>query len=94
MIKPRTAVEREAIIAARRERKEKEKLDARAPQTPQRGRYRKRRPEHTQAVVVEPEIDPLDAERAGLHDEALQLGHEEINLNLGDEPSAGSEEHH
>ena len=42
----------------------------------------------------EPEIDPLDAERAGLHDEALELGHEEIKLNLGDEPSAGSEEHH
>jgi len=31
-------------------------------------------------------IDPLDAQRAGLHDEALELGHEEIHLNL-DEPA-------
>jgi preprotein translocase subunit SecF len=29
-------------------------------------------------------IDPLDAQEAGLHDEALQLGHEEITLNLDD----------
>jgi preprotein translocase SecF subunit len=27
-------------------------------------------------------IDPLDAQEAGLHDEALALGHEEITLNL------------
>ena len=27
-------------------------------------------------------IDPLDAQNAGLHDEAIQQGHEEINLNL------------
>lgn len=90
----RSAIEREAILAARRERKEKEKQGARTAQSPQRGRYRKRRQEQASAVAIEPEIDPLDAERAGLHDEALELGHEEINLNLGDEPSAGSEEHH
>ena len=29
-------------------------------------------------------VDPLDAQRAGLHDEALELGHEEITLNLDD----------
>jgi len=34
-------------------------------------------------------VDPLDAQRAGLHDEALELGHEEIILNLDDtEPEA------
>jgi preprotein translocase SecF subunit len=96
----RSAVERDAILAARRERKEKEKQEARGAQAPQRGRYRKRRPEPARAATMEaepaasePEIDPLDAQRAGLHDEALELGHEEINLNLGDEPSAGSEGH-
>lgn len=35
------------------------------------------------------EIDPLDAQAMGLHDEAADLGHEEIRLNLGDdEPRA------
>jgi preprotein translocase SecF subunit len=37
-------------------------------------------------------IDPLDAQALGLHDEAADLGHEEITLNLGDdEPRAGGE---
>lgn len=31
------------------------------------------------------QIDPLDAQQLGLHDEADALGHEEIRLNLGDE---------
>jgi hypothetical protein len=31
-------------------------------------------------------IDPLDAQNLGLHDAAYDLGHEEIRLNLGDEP--------
>lgn len=30
-------------------------------------------------------VDPLDAQAMGLHDEAHDLGHEEIRLNLGDE---------
>ena len=98
----RSALEREAILAARRERKEKEKQESRSAQGPQRGRYRKRRLDKTGAgsvavdapEVIEPEIDPLDAERAGLHDEALELGHEEIRLNLGDEPAAGGEDKH
>ncbi|MGH7662629.1 MAG: protein translocase subunit SecF [Vulcanimicrobiaceae bacterium] len=97
----RSAVERDAILSARRERREKEKQSAQTPQAQQRGRYRKRRQEPARAgtieaepEAIEPEIDPLDAQRAGLHEEALQLGHEEINLNLGDEPSGGSEEHH
>ena len=57
------------------------------PATP--ARYRKRREAEAGAVAVEelapgePEsIDPLDAQNAGLHDEAIQQGHEEINLNL------------
>jgi preprotein translocase SecF subunit len=32
-------------------------------------------------------IDPLDAQRAGHHDDAFELGHEEITLNLGDAES-------
>jgi preprotein translocase SecF subunit len=35
-------------------------------------------------------IDPLDAQRAGLHDEALELGHEEITLNLDDAETEGT----
>jgi len=31
------------------------------------------------------EVDPLDAQNAGLHDRDLALGHEEIHLNLDDE---------
>jgi preprotein translocase SecF subunit len=40
------------------------------------------------------QIDPLDAQALGLHDEAADLGHEEITLNLGDdEPAAPEPEH-
>jgi len=39
-------------------------------------------------------VDPLDAQRAGHHDEAFELGHEEITLNLDDVgPEAASAEH-
>jgi hypothetical protein len=39
------------------------------------------------------EIDPLDAQALGLHDDAAHLGHEEIRLNLDEfEPHAGSAE--
>jgi preprotein translocase SecF subunit len=34
-------------------------------------------------------VDPLDAQNAGLHDEALELGHEEITLNLDDAETPG-----
>jgi preprotein translocase SecF subunit len=33
-------------------------------------------------------VDPLDAQAMGLHDEAAELGHEEIHLNLGDDEPA------
>ena len=38
-------------------------------------------------------VDPLDAQRAGHHDEALALGHEEINLNLDDAEFEDPAEH-
>jgi preprotein translocase SecF subunit len=42
--------------------------------------------------LADGEIDPLDAQAMGLHDEAAELGHEEIRLNLGDdEPRADGE---
>ena len=91
----RSAIEREAILAARKERKQREKLEARDTQTPRHSRYRKQRGSQATSAspteTLEPEIDPLDAERQGLHDEALELGHEEINLNL-DEPVEGESE--
>ena len=77
----RTAIEREAILAARKERKEKEKSSDTRGGTRQT-RYRKQRTATAPTETIEPEIDPLDAQRAGLHDEALEQGHEEIKLNL------------
>jgi len=74
--------EREAILAARKERKEKGKADVRGDTQPRQTRYRKRRIVTAATETIEPEIDPLDAQRAGLHDEALEQGHEEIKLNL------------
>ncbi|MBV8645573.1 MAG: protein translocase subunit SecF [Candidatus Eremiobacteraeota bacterium] len=52
----------------------------------------------TEHAEHEHEIDPLDAQAMGLHDEAAELGHEEIRLNLGDEepttPEPEPEHHH
>ena len=54
---------------------------------------RKPQPE-PEPPVAEHEIDPLDAQAMGLHEEAAELGHEEIRLNLGDdEPRADGEIH-
>ena len=54
-----------------------------------------RKPEpEPELPAAEHEIDPLDAQAMGLHDEAAELGHEEIRLNLGDdEPRADGEIH-
>ncbi len=79
----RSAIEREAILAARKERKEKGKSESGGDA--RHTRYRKRRVATAATETIEPEIeeiDPLDAQRAGLHDEALEQGHEEIKLNL------------
>ncbi len=79
----RSAIEREAILAARKERKEKGKSESSGDA--RHTRYRKRRVVTAATETIEPEIeeiDPLDAQRAGLHDEALEQGHEEIKLNL------------
>ena len=103
----KTPAERDAIAAARRERRDRERKETQRAQTP--ARYKKRRPERGAGAigVIEPEleadthehdiehsemhgqeVDPLDAQALGHHDEAYELGHEEIVLNLEplDEP--------
>ncbi|MDB5069739.1 MAG: hypothetical protein JWM87_850, partial [Candidatus Eremiobacteraeota bacterium] len=54
-----------------------------------------RKPEpEPEPQIADGEIDPLDAQAMGLHDEAAELGHEEIRLNLGDdEPRADGDFH-
>jgi preprotein translocase SecF subunit len=117
--KPRTVAEaraqaalaksREAVVAARKERRQKEKAGSRRSGAGP-ARYKRKRaeggaaeplPERTyddageagHVPEYEPEyeqhgaeyheaIDPLDAQEAGLHDQELALGHEEIHLNL------------
>ncbi|MBV8491165.1 MAG: protein translocase subunit SecF, partial [Candidatus Eremiobacteraeota bacterium] len=88
---------REDIVAARRERRQKAKAARTVtPATP--GRYRKRRPDEAGGVLVEEPyageaeaVDPLDAQNAGLHDAALEQGHEEISLNLDEFEGAQGE---
>ncbi len=95
--------DREAIAAARRARRELERQGASRRTTPPPPRYKRSQKEIDYEKLEnrnfgaelphkpepEPEaIDPLDAQAMGLHDEAADLGHEEIRLNLGDdEPS-------
>jgi preprotein translocase SecF subunit len=88
-LQSRSGVARENIVAARRERRQKAKAARNmAPAVPQR--YRKKRADAGTGVALEEPyageevIDPLDAQEAGLHDAALEQGHEEIALNLED----------
>jgi hypothetical protein len=97
----RTDADRAEILAARKARKERERQGPRRAGGPP-PKYKRRRIETTNAVgIIEAEtdevldaddalgdleIDPLDAQQLGLHDRASELGHEEIRLNLGDEP--------
>jgi preprotein translocase subunit SecF len=98
-LQSRSGVAREDIVAARRERREKAKAARTVSPAPAQ-RYRKRRTDAQSAVALEEPIvageeqeliDPLDAQQAGLHDAALEQGHEEISLNFDDaqEPREG-----
>jgi preprotein translocase SecF subunit len=89
-----SGVAREDIVAARRERRQKAK-EARTVSPAPAQRYRKRRTDAQSAVALEEPlvageeqelIDPLDAQQSGLHDAALEQGHEEITLNFEDAP--------
>ncbi len=82
-LQSRAGVAREDIVAARRERRQKQKTERPVQGTP--ARYKRRRVEGTTMVedlVPGEAVDPLDAQNAGMHEEALEQGHEEINLNL------------
>jgi hypothetical protein len=90
-VQARSGVAREDIVAARRERRQKAKAARTVSPAPAQ-RYRKRRDEQSAVALEEPFvageeqelIDPLDAQEAGLHDAALEQGHEEISLNFED----------
>jgi preprotein translocase SecF subunit len=88
-LQSRSGIAREDIVAARRERRAKAKAARTVtPAVPQR--YRKKRSDAASGVALEEPyagdetLDPLDAQQAGLHDAALEQGHEEIALNLDD----------
>jgi preprotein translocase SecF subunit len=88
-LQSRSGVAREDIVAARRERRQKAKAARTvAPAAPPH--YRKKRTDAASGVAVEESyageevMDPLDAQEAGLHDAALEQGHEEIALNFDD----------
>ncbi len=105
-LQSRSGVAREDIVAARRERRQKAKTArTTVPATP--ARYRKKRGDGVAdatgtdapsgVALEEPDtaqevIDPLDAQQAGLHDAALEQGHEEIALNLDDLPGSAQAE--
>jgi preprotein translocase subunit SecF len=77
---------REEIIAARRDRRAKEKAARTGVPAPST-HYRRKR--NDAATAIADEYDPLDAQNEGLHDAALEQGHEEIRLNLeGFEPES------
>jgi preprotein translocase SecF subunit len=104
---------RDEVVAARKERRAREKAMAARPVSGP-AKYRRKRtdaatgaatyeePVYNDAAAAEDdlgddeygsyatqgfEIDPLDAQNAGLHEHDLALGHEEIRLNL-DDPEA------
>jgi len=90
----RAGMDRVDIVQKRRERREKAKA-SRATSGPVR--YRRKRGDDMIAAEpqgAEEELDPLDAQNAGLDEQAFSQGHEEINLNLeGFEPQVPLAEH-
>lgn len=103
-LQSRAGVAREDIVAARRERRQKAKT-ARTVAPPGPQRYRRKRDLPGGVAVEEPfapddaygveeAIDPLDAQNAGLHEEALAQGHEAIELHFDEtEPLGETHEH-
>ncbi len=99
----RGGLAREQIIAARKERRAKAKGGVPA-RTAGPARYRRKRADGTATMLKEEQygdptyatdeeiVDPLDAQNAGLHDEAFERGHEEVTLNF-DEPEADAPPH-
>lgn len=78
---------RESIVAQRRERREKLKRVRPVQAAP--SRYKRKRADGSVMVedrvdheMFDEAVDPLDAQQSGMHDEALEQGHEEVTLNL------------
>jgi hypothetical protein len=96
----KSEAERQIILAARKERRAREKAEREGRgSTPPR--YKKRRPEPSAGEQLEAheheselEMDPLDAQRAGLHDDELALGHEEIHMEMDPEETHAQETPH
>ncbi|TAM62495.1 protein translocase subunit SecF [bacterium] len=104
--KPKSALDEHerddlAVSQARRERRQRTKDERRKSKGVQPERYRRKRtvaathsaPVEAEEESVAPEefVDPLDAERAGIHERELELGHEPIVLHLDEGPAAPSE---
>ncbi|MHB8141636.1 MAG: protein translocase subunit SecF [Vulcanimicrobiaceae bacterium] len=82
----RGGVAHEDIVAARKERRAKQKSTRTTP-TPAPAKYKRKRSEPAAVPLVESytevgDVDPLDAQNAGLDEAAFDQGHEEITLNL------------
>jgi preprotein translocase SecF subunit len=97
----RAGVTRDDVVAARKERRQKGKVASGGRPGGGPARYKKQRSADApvaRLVDIEPEaepeameeeiVDPLDAQRSGVHDAAYEMGHEEINMDLGDEHAA------
>ncbi|MDP9110206.1 MAG: protein translocase subunit SecF [Candidatus Eremiobacteraeota bacterium] len=97
-LQSKSGVPREDIVQARRERRQKQKTAPVAQPAP--ARYKRKRVDGSTMVedYTETEteaVDPLDAQNAGMHDEALEQGHEEITMNLeGFEPEHAAPSQH
>ncbi len=85
-------VAREDIVAARKARRQKAKATRPPGATPARYKRKRTQAEASAATAVADEsrfeeMDPLDAQAAGMDEQAFDQGHEEITLNLeGFEP--------
>jgi preprotein translocase SecF subunit len=81
---------REDIVAARRDRRAKAKATRTVAPAVPAARYKRKRDEAATAVAEQEymaegedgDVDPLDAQTSGLHDQAYDQGHEAITLNL------------
>ncbi len=82
---------REDIVAARRERRQKAKAARTTTAPVPAQRYRKKRADDAAGGIAlqepyaeegEEQMDPLDAQQSGMHEAAMEQGHEEIELNL------------
>jgi preprotein translocase SecF subunit len=87
----RQGASRRTTQAPRYKRTPQEQIDFEKLENRNFGAELPRKPEPQVADGEADTIDPLDAQQLGLHDEAAELGHEAITLNLGDDERADGE---